>query len=104
MRLVLNLSARSSDDPASFRKGDYTWLGARSIDGKLANDYHLAGGATVSVASDKLMRQYATTLPDQDFEVTITLPAHGRRSVDLPPDAQTVSATEHPDVAAKVGV
>jgi hypothetical protein len=104
VQLVLNLSARSSDDPQSFEKGNYTWLGQRSIDGRLASDYTLASGAKVAVSSDKLLLQYVTTLPDQDFEVTITLPAHGRRTVDLPADADTVNAADHPDIAAKVGV
>jgi hypothetical protein len=104
VQLVLNLSARASDDPQSFQKGNYTWLGQRSVNGRLASDYQLAGGAKVAVASDKLMLQYVTTLPDQDFEVTITLPQHGRRTVDLPADTDTVNAADHPDVAAKVGV
>jgi hypothetical protein len=104
VQLVLNLSARSSDDPKSFEKGNYTWLGQRSIDGRLASDYTLASGAKVAVASNKTLLQYVTTLPDQNFEVTITLPAHGRRSIELPAATDTVSATDHPDVAAKVGV
>lgn len=103
-RLVLNLSSRSSDDPKSFENGNYVWQGRRTIDGHLANDYRLAGGATVSVPSDKLMLQYVTRPAGQDFDITITLPAHGRRTVDLPSDGQTVSATAHPDIAAAVGV
>jgi hypothetical protein len=104
VQLVLNLSARSSDDPKSFQKGNYTWLGQRSINGRLASDYTLAGGAKVAVASDKRLLQYVTRLPGQDFEVTITLPQHGKRSIELPLDAQTVNAADHPDIAAKVGV
>jgi hypothetical protein len=104
VQLVLNLSARSSDDPRSFQKGNYTWVGQRSINGLLASDYTLAGGAKVAVASDKQLLQYVTRLPDQDFEVTITLPAHGRRTIDLPADTDTVNAADHPDIAAKVGV
>jgi hypothetical protein len=104
VQLVLNLSARSSDDPRSFQKGNYTWLGQRSVDGLLASDYQLAGGAKVAVTPDKLMLQYVTRLPDQNFEVTITLPKHGRRAVELPSDTDTVNAADHPDVAAKVGV
>lgn len=103
-QLVLNLSARSSDDVQSFEKGNYTWQGQRAIDGRLASDYTLNGGAKVAVASDKLLLQYVTRLPDQDFEVTITLPKHGRRSVTLPTDADTVNAADHPDIAAAVGV
>jgi hypothetical protein len=103
-RVVLNLSSRSSDDPKSFENGDYAWQGVRSVDGHLANDYALAGGATVSVPSDKLMLQYVTRPTGQDFDITVTLPAHGRRTIDLPTAAQTVDATAHPDVAEAVGV
>jgi hypothetical protein len=103
-QLVLNLSARSSDDPRSFEKGNYTWKGQRAIDGRLASDYTLSGGATVAVASDELLLQYVTRLPDQDFEVTITLPQHGKRTVELPAASDTVNAADHPDIAAAVGV
>jgi hypothetical protein len=103
-QLVLNLSARSSDDPKSFEKGNYAWQGQRAIDGRLASDYTLNGGAKVAVSSDKLLLQYVTRLPDQDFAVTITLPQHGRRTIDLPADTATVNAADHPEVAAAVGV
>jgi hypothetical protein len=103
-QVVLNLSARSSDDPQSFEKGNYTWQGQRAINGRLASVYNLAGGSTVAVGSDKRLLQYVTRLPGQDFEVTITVPAHGRRTITMPTDAETVSATEHPELAAKVGV
>lgn len=103
-RMVLNLSARSSDDPKSFEQGTYAWQGERNVHGHLANDYALPGGTTVSVPSNKLMLQYVTRPPDQTFDVTITLPAHGRRTIDLPPAAQTVNAADHPDVAEAVGV
>ncbi|MCU1646637.1 MAG: conserved rane protein of unknown function [Nocardia sp.] len=103
-QLVLNLSARSSDDPQSFEKGNYTWQGSRSINGRPASVYSLAGGARVAVGADKQLLQYVTPLPDQTFQVTMTLPQHGRRSIDLPGDTRTVSATDHPDIAAKVGV
>jgi hypothetical protein len=104
VQLVLNLSARSSDDPESFKKGNYTWQGQRVINGRLASVFNLAGGSTVAVGTDKQLLQYVTRLPGQDFEVTITLPAHARRTIDLPTDAETVSATAHPGLAAKVGV
>jgi hypothetical protein len=74
------------------------------IDRQLASVFKLASGSTVAVGSDKQLVQYVTRLPGQDFEVTITLPEHGRRTIDLPTDAETVSATEHPELAAKVGV
>lgn len=103
-RLVLNLSSRSSDDPKSFENSNYVWDGEHNIDGHLSNDYTLPGGATVSVPSDKTMLQYVTRPSGQKFDITITLPEHGRRTIDLPSAAQTVSATDHPDVAAAVGV
>jgi hypothetical protein len=104
VQLVLNLSARSGDDPRAFLSGAYTWQGQRSINGHLASVFDLAGGTTVAVSSDGLLLQYVTPLPDQDFRVTITLPEHGPREVQLPADADTVTAAEHPDVAARVGV
>lgn len=103
-RLLLNLSSRSSDDPKSFENGSYVWQGQRNVDGHLANDYTLAGGSTVSVPSDKLMLQYIVKPQGQNFDVTITLPAHGQRTIDLPSAAQTVDASQHPDVAQAVGV
>jgi hypothetical protein len=103
-QVVLNLSSRSSDDPRSFQQGGYTWQGSRSIDGRLANVYGLAGGGRVAVGSDKRMLQYVAPLPGQQFQVTITLPTKGQRTIDLPSDAHSVDATQHPDVAAKVGV
>lgn len=103
-RLVLNLSSRSSDDPKSFQQGNYVWQGERNVDGHLANDYTLAGGATVSVPSDKLMLQYVTRPAGQDFDITITLPEHGRRTITLPSAGQTLDASQHPDVAEAVGV
>jgi hypothetical protein len=104
-QLVLNLSARAGDDPRAFMDGDYTWQGQRSIDGQLASTFALSGGKTVAVTtSDKLLAQYVTPLPDQDFEVTITLSDHGDRQIDLPPADQTVDAAQQPDLAAQVGV
>ena len=103
-RLVLNLSSRSSDDPKSFQNSNYVWDGQRNVDGHLANDYTLAGGATVSVPSDKLMLQYVTKPQGQNFEITITLPEHGRRTIDLPSAGQTVSGTDHPDIVQALGV
>jgi hypothetical protein len=104
VQLVLNLSARTPDDPRSFEKGDYSWQGQRVIDGQLASVYALAGGSTVAVNTDKQLVQFVTRLPDQDFSVTITLPAHGRRSIDLPTNAETITAAEHPEVLEKLGI
>ena len=104
-QLVLNLSARAGDDPRAFLNGSYTWQGQRSIDGRLASVYSLSGGKTVAVSTkDELLLQYVTPLPDQDFEVTITLSDHGDRQIDLPPADQTVDAADQPEIAAQVGV
>jgi hypothetical protein len=104
-QLVLNLSARGGDDPRAFLNGSYTWQGQRSINGQLAAVYSLSGGKTVAVsAEDKLLLQYVTPLPDQDFQVTITLSQHGKRSIELPTPQETVNAADQPDIAAQVGV
>jgi hypothetical protein len=104
-QLVLNLSARAGDDPRAFLNGSYTWQGQQSINGQLAAVYSLSGGKTVAVSTkDKLLLQYVTPLPDQDFKVTITLSGHGDRSIDLPPADQTVNAADQPEIAAQVGV
>jgi hypothetical protein len=104
-QLVLNLSARSGDDPRAFTRGDYTWHGRRSIDGQLTSVYRLKGGQTVAVsAADKTLLQYTTPLHGQDFEVTITLADHGERAIELPGEDETVNAADYPQVAAEVGV
>jgi hypothetical protein len=104
-QLVLNLSARSGDDPRAFTRGGYTWQGQRSIDGKLSSVYRLKGGQTVAVsASDKSLLQYTTPLHGQDFEVTITLADHGPRSIELPGQDETVNAADYPQVAEELGV
>jgi hypothetical protein len=104
-QLVLNLSARAGDDPRAFLNGSYSWQGQRSIDGQLAAVYALSGGQTVAVAAgDKLLLQYVTPLPDQSFQVTITLSEHGDRSIQLPTPDQTVNAADQPEVAAQLGV
>jgi len=104
-QLVLNLSARGGDDPRAFLNGSYTWQGQRSIDGQLAAVYALSGGKTVAVSTkNKLLLQYVTPLPDQDFQVTITLSKHGERSIQLPTADQTVNAADPPQIAAQVGV
>jgi hypothetical protein len=104
-QLVLNLSARKADDPRAFEQAGYTWRGQQSINGKLASEYTLSGGARVSVSAEsKMLLQYVTPLPGQSFDVTITVPAHGHRTVSLPAQDQTVDAAAHQDVAAAVGV
>ena len=104
-QLVLNLSARSGDDPRAFTRGGYTWQGPRSIDGRLSVVYRLKGGQTVAVdAQDKSLVQYVTPLRSQDFEVTITLSDHGRRSIEVPEADETVDAADYPQVAQELGV
>ena len=104
--LVPKLSARSEDDPRAFLERGYTWQGQRSVDGQLAADYRTgASGATVTVAaSSRLLLQYVTTLPDQDFAVTVTLSDHGPREIPLPADAETAALADFPDVAAQLGL
>lgn len=104
-QVVLNLSSRSSDDPQDFLDGGYTWQGQRSVDGQLAAVYHLKSGSTVALSpKTKQLVQYQTTLPGQDWAVTISLSDHGKRRIELPSDAQTLDAKAHPDVAAAVGI
>ncbi len=103
--VLLNLSARSADDPRAFLDGDYTWEGQRSIDSRLTTLFGLPGGRTLAVAAaDDLLTQFVTTVADADFDVTITLSDHGRRRIDLPAEETTADATEHPDVAAALGI
>ena len=105
VQLVPRLSARAADDPRSFVERHYTWQGTRSVNGALASLFRSGTGATIAVAADsKLLVQYVTRLPDQDFDVTITLSDHGPREIELPGDAGTVNAADHPDIAASVGV
>jgi hypothetical protein len=104
-QLMLNLSSRTADDPRAFLNGKYTWQGQRSVNGHLAAVYQLSGGQTVAVgASQKALLQYVTPLPDQSFQVTITLSDHGTRSVPLPADTDTVNAADHPEIAAQLGI
>ncbi|MCU1606474.1 MAG: hypothetical protein JWP46_2939 [Modestobacter sp.] len=105
VQLVPRLSARTADDPRSFVERHYTWQGTRSVNGELASLFRSGTGTTIAVAADsKLLVQYVTRLPDQDFDVTITLGDHGPREIELPRDAETLDAADHPDIAAAVGV
>jgi hypothetical protein len=105
VQMVPRLSAPAEDDPRSFAENGYTWQGTRSVNGELASVFRTGGGATVTVGADSgLLLQYVTRLPDQQFDVTITLTDHGERAIELPADAETLDATAHPDVAAAVGV
>ena len=103
--LLLNLSARTADDPRAFLDGGYTWQGQRSIDSRLATLFGMPGGRTVAVAaSGDLLTQFVTTLGDAEFDVTITLSEHGTRRIDLPAEEETADAAQHADVAAALGM
>jgi hypothetical protein len=103
--LLLNLSARTADDPRAFLDGGYTWQGQRSIDSRLATLFGMPGGRTVAVAaSDDLLTQFVTTLGDAESDVTITLSEHGIRRIDLPAEEETADATEYRELAASLGI
>lgn len=104
VQLVPNLSQRADDDPRAFLERGYTWQGQRSVDGQLAAAYRTGTGATILVsAQDELLVQYTTRLPDQSFDVTVTLADHGRRTITLPDDAATALVSDHPQIAADLG-
>jgi hypothetical protein len=103
--VLLNLSARTADDPRAFLDGDYTWQGQRSIDSRLTTLYGAPGGRTVAVdASADLLTQFVTTVADAGFDVTITLSDHGIRRIDLPAEGETADAAAHSDVATLLGI
>ena len=105
VQMVPRLSARAEDDPRSFTENGYSWQGSSSVDGQLAALYRTGGGATIAVGADEqLLLQYVTRLPDQEFDVTITLADHGAREIELPADEESLDATAHPEVAADLGV
>jgi hypothetical protein len=105
VRLVLNLAAEEPDDAGAFRGGDYSWQGERSVDGELTEVYASASGWTVAVdSSSDLLVQFVSRLPEQDFDVTVTLSDHGERAIAPPEESQTLDGEEHPEVAAAVGL
>ena len=105
LRVVLALGRASADDPRSFLERDWTWEGRRSIDSRLAALYGDPAGRTVAVdAQDDLLRQYVTPVPGESFEITVTLGAHGRRTVALPDAADAVPAADHPELADRFGL
>ena len=105
LRVVLNLGRAPADDPRSFLERDWTWQGRRSIDGRLCALFADPQGRTVAVgAADDLMLQFATPLPGEPFEVTVTLAGHGRRSVAVPDDATSAAAADHPQLADRIGL
>jgi hypothetical protein len=105
LEVLLNLSARTADDPAVFLSGGYTWEGQRSIDSRLTSLYGLRDGRKVAVAaSGDLLTQFVSPLGEGAFDLTVTLSDHGRRTVELPAGAETADAADHPDIAKAFGV
>lgn len=104
VQLVLNLQARSGDDPRSITSRDYTWQGTTRVDNTPASLFALGGGRTVAVSSQGLLLQYVTRLPNQDFDVTVTLSDHGTKDVPLPGDPETAAISDFPQVAAGLGL
>jgi hypothetical protein len=103
--LVLNLSAADGDDAGTFRGGDYTWEGQRSIDGNLSTAFGSPAGWTVSVdSSTDLLLQYVTELPGQGSPVTVSLSAHGPRDIAPPAAEETVDGAAHTELLAAVGL
>lgn len=105
VHVVLNLAGARADDTQAFLERDWTWAGRRSIDSRLSSVFADPKGRTVAVsAADDLLLQYVAPLPGQDFEVTVTLAAHGPQSVDLPGDDVSAEASDHPRLAARLGL
>ena len=105
VEILLNLSARTDDDPEAFRGAGYTWEGQRSIDSRLTSLFALKDGRTVAVgASDELLTQFVTPLPGDSFEVTVTLSDHGPRRFDVPAEEETADVADHRELADSLGV
>jgi hypothetical protein len=105
VEILLNLSARSDDEPQAFLSGGYRWEGQRSIDSELTSLYALREGRTVAVgASDGLLTQFVTPLPGGSYEVTVTLSDHGPRRLAVPAEEKTADVADHADLAEKLGI
>jgi hypothetical protein len=105
VRMVLNLSAEQADDPGVFRADAYSWQGDRSVDGELTAVYASESGWSVAVdSSTDLLVQFEAPLPDQGYDVTVTLADHGPREISLPGDEEAVDGAAHPEIAATVGL
>jgi hypothetical protein len=99
--VLLDLSARTADEPRSFLGAGYTWQGQRSIDSRLTSLFALRDGRTVAVdASDDLLTQFVTRLADQRHDVTVTLSDHRPRTLQTPDPVQSAEVADHPDLAA----
>jgi hypothetical protein len=104
LEVLLNLSARTADDPQAFLDGSYTWEGQRSIDSRLTSLYGLHEDRTVAVAAaGDVLAQFETPLAEGELDVTVTLSDHGRRELELPAETETADAAEHADVATLFG-
>jgi hypothetical protein len=105
VELLLNLSARTDDDPDAFEGGEHTWQGQRSIDGRLTTVFGLPAERTVAVgAADDLLTQFVTPLAGGQLVVTVTLSDHGRRDIPLPADEAAADAADHPELVAALGL
>jgi hypothetical protein len=105
VRMVLNLAAEEADDPGAFGAEGYSWQGDRSVDGELTAVYAADSGWSVAVDnSSDLLVQFQAPLPDQGYDVTVTLSDHGPREIALPADEEAVDGAAHPEVAATVGL
>ena len=105
LRVVLNLGQAPADDPRSFLERDWTWQGRRSIDSRLSALFADPEGRTVAVdAAEDLLLQFGTPVPGESYEVTVTLVGHGRRPVVLPDDSTGVAASDHPEIAGRLGL
>jgi hypothetical protein len=103
VRTVLQLSRARADDPRAYTDGSWTWQGQRSIDSRLSAVFTGEDGPSVAVdAADDLLLQYASPLPGQSFEVTVTLADHGPAQVALPDAGEVVDVGAHPGLAAAV--
>jgi hypothetical protein len=101
LEVLLNLSARTADEPGSFLGAGYTWQGQRSIDSRLTSLFGLPAGRTVAVdATDHLLTQFVTPLTGKEHDVTVTLSDHRPRLLKVPEPAQSARAADHPDLAA----
>ena len=105
IQVLLNLSARTADDPAVFLTGPYQWHAEESIDGRPTVVYRLRADRTVAVDSgDQTLVQFRGTLPQGDLELTVTLGQHGPRRVALPSAEVTADVADHRRLAATFGV
>jgi hypothetical protein len=104
VQLLLNLQARSGDDPRSITARDYTWQGPTRVENTPAVQFGIGAGRTVAVSSGGLLLQYVTRLPNQGFDVTVTLSGHGPKDITLPGDAETAALSDFPQVATQLGL